>query len=445
MLYLEDYLEMIEHLPIELRDRFTEMREIDLGVENTVDSLQERQKQFFASAANMSPTEREEKYQAIRKDYVKVVEDSQEKIQIADDSYAQVDRYLRKLDQELHKFQLELEADNRGITEILEKRSLELDASASRPSNFLKENRPPKKLKTPCHSPSVLGSRVLGPGLVTGGPNTVLPLEQIGASSSAIAQAASQAIAATQLVPGRRSSSLKASYEAINLGVASTEFSIGRELANAAQHALAATSTDISQGGLTPPAYRPQKTNKIKLTKTPGAGPSSLNLSLDMVGGVGGSFLDDVSAADGSSLLSDLASASPLPVMSPSTSLSGQTQGSDQEWNYDPNEPRYCICNQVSYGDMVACDNADCPYEWFHYPCVGVTAPPKVRLAALTCREVITVCSGQVVLSAVSRQHEEEGQEVNSMKKMFCNVLSHEVMKCIVMKYTDILVQDLAS
>ena len=27
-------------------------------------------------------------------------------------------RYLRKLDQELHKFQLELEADNRGITEV---------------------------------------------------------------------------------------------------------------------------------------------------------------------------------------------------------------------------------------------------------------------------------------------------------------------------------------
>ena len=379
MLYLEDYLEMIEHLPIELRDRFTEMREIDLGVENTVDSLQERQKNFFSSAASMNPTEREEKYNAIRKDYVKVVEDSQEKIQIADESYALVDRYLRKLDQELHKFQLELEADNRGITEVLEKRSLELDATASRPSNFLKENRPPKKLKAPSHT-TVLGSRVVGAGLAGpgggGGAATVLPLEQIGASSSAIAQAASQAIAATQLVPGRRSSSLKASYEAINLGVASSEFSIGRELANAAQHALAATSTDLTQGGLTPPAYRGQKTTKLKLNKTPGAA-TSLNLSLDLAG-VGASFLDDMGGPDGSSLLSDLASASPLPVMSPSTSLSGQTQGSDQEWNYDPNEPRYCICNQVSYGDMVACDNADCPYEWFHYPCVGVTAPPKV-------------------------------------------------------------------
>jgi len=37
------------------------------------------------------------------------------------------------------------------------------------------------------------------------------------------------------------------------------------------------------------------------------------------------------------------------------------------DWAYDPNEPRYCICNQVSYGEMVGCDNGDCPIEWFHY------------------------------------------------------------------------------
>ena len=29
------------------------------------------------------------------------------------------------------------------------------------------------------------------------------------------------------------------------------------------------------------------------------------------------------------------------------------------EWNADPNEPRYCLCNQVSYGEMVGCDNND--------------------------------------------------------------------------------------
>ena len=33
----------------------------------------------------------------------------------------QVDRYTRRLDQELSKFKMELEADNAGITEMLEK------------------------------------------------------------------------------------------------------------------------------------------------------------------------------------------------------------------------------------------------------------------------------------------------------------------------------------
>lgn len=44
-------------------------------------------------------------------------------MQQANQMYDLVDRYLRRLDQELHKFKMELEADNRGITEFLEKRN----------------------------------------------------------------------------------------------------------------------------------------------------------------------------------------------------------------------------------------------------------------------------------------------------------------------------------
>ncbi|XP_014215136.1 inhibitor of growth protein 5 [Copidosoma floridanum] len=43
----------------------------------------------------------------------------------------------------------------------------------------------------------------------------------------------------------------------------------------------------------------------------------------------------------------------------------------------DPNEPTYCICNQVSYGEMIGCDNTDCGIEWFHFACVGLTTKPK--------------------------------------------------------------------
>jgi len=43
----------------------------------------------------------------------------------------------------------------------------------------------------------------------------------------------------------------------------------------------------------------------------------------------------------------------------------------------DPNEPTYCTCQQVSYGEMIGCDNQDCPIEWFHFGCMDLTHKPK--------------------------------------------------------------------
>ena len=48
----------------------------------------------------------------------------------------------------------------------------------------------------------------------------------------------------------------------------------------------------------------------------------------------------------------------------------------DDEGN---SEPTYCYCNQVSFGEMVGCDGADCKREWFHLPCIGFKNPPKGR------------------------------------------------------------------
>ena len=104
--------------------------------------MEQKQKVFFASCRKLKSAERDDEFEKIRKECAKVIEDSSEKIQTAEESYNLVDKYLRKLDQELHKFKLELEADNRGITEILEKRSLEMDNPSS---STAKENRLPKK------------------------------------------------------------------------------------------------------------------------------------------------------------------------------------------------------------------------------------------------------------------------------------------------------------
>lgn len=53
----------------------------------------------------------------------------------------------------------------------------------------------------------------------------------------------------------------------------------------------------------------------------------------------------------------------------------------------DPNEPTYCLCHQVSYGEMIGCDNPDCPIEWFHFACVDLTTKPKGKWYCPKCSQ----------------------------------------------------------
>jgi hypothetical protein len=48
----------------------------------------------------------------------------------------------------------------------------------------------------------------------------------------------------------------------------------------------------------------------------------------------------------------------------------------DEDGDIDADEPTYCYCNSVSYGEMVACDADGCPREWFHLACVGLRVAP---------------------------------------------------------------------
>jgi inhibitor of growth protein 3 len=183
-----------------------------------------------------------------------------------------------------------------------------------------------KHEKNPTYSMNEMLPQMDSPSPNGAATTSTYPLQHMGPGGNAIAQAASQAIAATQQLTGRRTSSLKASFEAINLGVQTHEFSIGRELAGAAQTAIASTSFSSSLDGGGPPP------NKKKKTK-----------SSDHVLDVVSDGLLDEALLDPSLTGHDLLGASIR----------------DPDWNYDPSEPRYCVCNQVSYGDMVACDNED--------------------------------------------------------------------------------------
>lgn len=250
---------------------------------DAMDNLEEEVKAFFSNAKKMKPDTRETEFNRIRSEYLKTLEDAEEKVSLANQIHDLVSRYLRRLDQELAKFKIELDADNSGITEILERRSLELDlppqvpnihgvsrsdrnknkqqylmpsAPTSSSLNYSRDNPPgvfspslnarlPFRPSPAAASASSSGqngmfSSPLTP-ILTGQNTPGYPLSLQGyhnhplAANNAIAAAASQAIAATQQMQGRRTASLKASIDAIhstpgflssqNLGLSSDPFS----------------------------------------------------------------------------------------------------------------------------------------------------------------------------------------------------------------------------
>ncbi|KAM4523880.1 inhibitor of growth protein 3 [Fundulus diaphanus] len=399
MLYLEDYLEMIEQLPMDLRDRFTEMREMDLQVQNATDQLEQKVTEFFTNAKKNKAEWREEQMEIIKKDYYKALEDADEKVQLANQIYDLVDRHLRKLDQELAKFKMELEADNAGITEVLERRSLEMDSPSqpvnnhhvhshsgpekrkySAPTHHTTEHVPEKKFKseallstltsdaskenTPgCRTNSTSSSSAAVYSVNSSQPLASYSLGSLsagpGAGAGAITMAAAQAVQATaQMKEGRRTSSLKASYEAIknNDFQLGREFSLSRENAGFSSSALASTLTQTLAPAAAASDSRGRKSKSSIKSSNHQSSSSSSSSSLS-------------SCSSSSALAQEL---SQQAAVLPEADASSQV-----DWTYDPNEPRYCICNQVSYGEMVGCDNTDCPIEWFHYGCVGLTEAPK--------------------------------------------------------------------
>lgn len=54
-----------------------------------------------------------------------------------------------------------------------------------------------------------------------------------------------------------------------------------------------------------------------------------------------------------------------------------EEEDEDEDVQDVADEDVYCFCNQGSYGEMVACDGAGCPREWFHLECVGLKVAPK--------------------------------------------------------------------
>jgi len=87
-------------------------------------------------------------------------------------------------------------------------------------------------------------------------------------------------------------------------------------------------------------------------------------------------------------------------------------QEDEDEEEIGADEPLYCYCNGVSYGEMVACDADDCEKEWFHLECVGLKVPPKSSgklpipplLGGAIANEIVLQSSGSATIAKKRRR-----------------------------------------
>jgi len=156
------FILVLDPLPEIMREKLTLMRENDLKIQAEFAQLEDDASQFLSSyrqyqqQSSLSPTrskinthrsinpneestintneqqltaEQLVAQQQKQAEYDKLVEKHQQlikattaKINLANDSHDIVERYYKKLENDLNKFKMELEADYSGITETLEKR-----------------------------------------------------------------------------------------------------------------------------------------------------------------------------------------------------------------------------------------------------------------------------------------------------------------------------------
>jgi inhibitor of growth protein 3 len=60
----------------------------------------------------------------------------------------------------------------------------------------------------------------------------------------------------------------------------------------------------------------------------------------------------------------------------------------DVDMDEASDDTKYCYCHDVSHGDMIACDNADCKIQWFHWTCAGITSEPQGEWLCRECSKL---------------------------------------------------------
>ncbi|VDO26984.1 unnamed protein product [Brugia timori] len=399
MLYLEDFLELLDQLPGELRDRSTEVRMLDLQAQQLHERANKERDEFFSTGGALPHDVKVKRYNEILELYAQAKALSDEKVAILDVCHSLLLKYGQKLNKEILHFKLELEADNPGITEQIERKFNEIEKNL-----FLqrKERRRRYREVNVNLANMINGnSNPLSETSITGQLNDTC---EIGLDMSTQTQQTGShsllpAAGARDVEPGPSCSRANNSISDRDSDLPPLKVIVRRSLVTpqkmiginnvhspAAVHAQSIAGSTCDRGDdWNSPSQTPSTSSQVQFSVHP---PKSSNPSV---------FTATSGLASGQSMMSLAVQESrhgrPRKLTSRAqemlytmqrherraTSLTSCSpelmQGSDDE--SDSDRRVWCFCREIRYGSMVACDDPECRYEWFHYGCVNVIEKPK--------------------------------------------------------------------
>eukprot|EP00055_Hartaetosiga_balthica_P016660 m.106137 g.106137 ORF g.106137 m.106137 type:complete len:247 (+) comp9147_c3_seq1:106-846(+) len=130
LVFLEDFLELVEELPTEMKQRFTELRRMDSLYQGYLQKGEEKQSEFFknANAKSQSKSNLQEMCQPIIKEYHHARKVLKDKRALVKSTQEMMSRILNHLELQLKEYEQELESQSPGTVESLRERSAVLDS-----------------------------------------------------------------------------------------------------------------------------------------------------------------------------------------------------------------------------------------------------------------------------------------------------------------------------
>lgn len=402
---LEQFVHDVANLPAEINHLMEEIQAKDKTIQDARTAINTRDgslQKFIKLNGSLAPNPKEEQYgKVILQNFDRSQQLQEEKIQLSEKACVLLDRQIKKLDIKIRDLQ------NDGV--------LSNDPPIPSLFNSNKDQyRDPPKIffpDTTAGDSSSYSAAPLNP--TSGNANAVLGAtqrlsqslarpggiaalnSQIGARSSAPATPAATATSHFQQRHQRESSA----------GAVDSK----RRRLNPSLSTLPTTSSNLRQSSLgpgTPRAGTPstsragsagprtvgvtrkaltkkvaphQQLKKLKsMSKASKRSSSASRIRIGMKKSPSAGGDDD----EDDSMLSDA-------DMSDSENDAGNDLDDDDEDEGNEDTKVYCTCRSVSHGDMVACDNDNCPYEWFHWKCVGLTREPVGTWYCDECRATL--------------------------------------------------------